>query len=123
MFFGNLTTGRRDYGGGGNSVRGLYCGGASSHPRVNTIDFISIASNGNATYFGDLTVAGRSTKCCDNQVRTVIVGKGASPVSINTIDYVTISSTGSAADFGSDFYAAMGNCAATSDSHGGLGGY
>ena len=123
VFFGNLTTGRRDYGGGGNSVRGLYCGGASSHPRVNTIDFISIASNGNATYFGDLTVPARSTNCCDNQVRTVIVGKGASPVSNNIIDYVTISSTGTAADFGNDIFVAMHNTAGTSDSHGGLGGY
>ena len=39
-----------------NSNRGLFMGGATPS-KVNTVDFITIASTGDATDFGDLTTA------------------------------------------------------------------
>ena len=116
--FGDLTFGRRDYGGGGNSVRGLYCGGAPG-PNTTMIEYITIASEGNGTVFGDLTVSSRSTNCCDSQTRTVIIGRSGP---LNTIDFVTIATTGNAVDFGDDILAIL-NVGGSSDSHGGLGGF
>ena len=86
------------------------------------IDFITIASNGNATFFGDLTQEKRSTNCCDSQTRTVIVGSSNASGRTNVIDFITIATTGDAVDFGDDFDN-MCNMGTTSDSHGGLGGY
>ena len=40
----------------------------------------------------------------------------------NIMDYITIQTSGNAADFG-DLCQASANCSATSDSHGGLGGF
>ena len=43
-----------------SSTRGLNVGGQQSPALTNTIEYVTIASTGNATNFGDLTVA-RST--------------------------------------------------------------
>ena len=40
------------------STRGLFAGGYGSGLQRNTLDFVTIASTGNASDFGDLTVAG-----------------------------------------------------------------
>ena len=39
-----------------SSIRGLFAGG-STPSNINTIEFVTIATTGNATDFGDLTVA------------------------------------------------------------------
>ena len=86
------------------------------------IDFVTMASAGNATDFGDITVGRYAAASSSNGIRGVFMGGYMSPgASTNTIDFVSIATTGNALDFGdltqgSTFGAGSG----TSDSHGGL---
>ena len=61
--FGDLTVARRNLAGCTNRIRGTFLGGntqpSGSGNNVNTIDYITITSTGNATDFGDLTVVRR----------------------------------------------------------------
>ena len=124
--FGELVEGRRAQGGCSNSVRGLsmggYDGSGSPYARSTTIDYVTIASTGDATYFGDLTIKRANTSSAASAVRGVCAG-GETPTSVNTIDYVLIATTGNAMDFGDLSEASWDQCAAVSDSHGGLGGF
>ena len=70
------------------------------NPTRDTIDFVTIASTGNATDFGNLTVGRRGASAIANSTRSVFAGGFGSPTRVDTIDYVTIQSTGDAADFG-----------------------
>ena len=107
--------------GGGNAVRGVFSGGylgGSTHK--NTIDYVTLASEGNAIDFGDRTFSGSYSSAASNSVRVVNVG-GFTPSYLNTEEFITIATTGNAQDFGDS---AVGSAAgAVSDSHGGLGGY
>lgn len=102
--FGVLTVnGRSDLGGASNETRGLFFAGynAQTGPGfVNVIDYITIASTGNAIDFGDTasTVAGLAA--CSSTTRAVYAGgyQGSSP--FTAIGYVTIASTGNAISFG-----------------------
>ena len=123
--FGTLTQGRVSGGGSGNSVRGLFSGGYAPGPGANgqnTIDYITLASGGNAIDFGDRTVLGGYVTSTSTSTRSITVGERApGGTSTNCIDYVTIMTTGNATDFGdahSDW--AIGTLG---DSHGGLGGF
>ena len=74
--FGDLSVVRISTDGASSNTRGLFMGGynasfgASQTYRTNTIDYITIASTGNATDFGDLTNHGtgggtsNGTKVC-----------------------------------------------------------
>lgn len=65
----------------------------------NIIDYITIASTGNATDFGDTTRSGAANQAsgaCASSTRGVMGGG----INVNTMDYVTIASTGNAQDFG-----------------------
>jgi len=61
--FGDLTVARRNLAGCTNRIRGTFCGGhpqgSGSGNNVNTIDFITIATTGDAQDFGDLTLIRR----------------------------------------------------------------
>ena len=61
--FGDLSVAKRNMAGNSNSIRGTFSGGhtASSGTgnNLNVIEFISIASTGDATDFGDLVLARR----------------------------------------------------------------
>ena len=107
-------------GGASNSTRAIFGGGNSgSSPNFqNVIDYITIASTGDATDFGDLTVARANLASMSNSIRGVFTG-GATPGNNDNIDFVTIASTGDAADFG-DLIAAIQSVSGCSDSHGGL---
>ena len=52
--FGDLSQARALISGTSNSLRGIFAAGIAPS-RVNTIDFITIASTGNAADFGDMT--------------------------------------------------------------------
>ena len=85
-------------------TRGVFCGGRNETPAPSTqqeeMDYVTIASTGNALDFGDLTVArGRVGSVCSS-VRGVVGGGEGSPANSNVIDYITIASTGNAVDFG-----------------------
>ena len=74
--------------------RGVFGGG---DPSGSLIDYVTIATTGNATIFGNLTVARRYLAACSNSERGVF--GGGSP-SGSRIDYVTIATTGDAINFG-----------------------
>ena len=108
--FGNLGAGRIGYC-VGSSTRTLIGGGLSTvgswpsgNTRVNTVEYITTASPGNATDFGDLTQAKSHLSAASNGTRGLYFGgyvQGASPTYENAvIDYLTIDTTGNAADFG-----------------------
>ena len=63
---------------------------------VNVIDYVTIASVGNATDFGDLTTSDNYRGGTSNGTRGVIGGGHQA----DEIDYFTISSAGNATDFG-----------------------
>ena len=63
------------------------------------IDYVTIASQGNAINFGDQTVAASFRGGFSNQIRCGAMG-GETPSASDVIDYVTIASTGDAIDFG-----------------------
>lgn len=79
------------------SARGLF-GGGRTPTYVNTIDYITISSTGNALDFGDLIQSRGLNAACSSNIRGVF-GGGYQPNS-NTVDYVTITSTSNAQDFG-----------------------
>jgi hypothetical protein len=74
--------------------RGVFGGGSTSNT---TIDYITIATLGNATDFGDLTVGRNYLSGMDNATRGVFAGGGSNT---NVMDYITILTTGNATDFG-----------------------
>ena len=83
----------------GTGSRGV-AGGGNDGSYVNTIDYWTIPTLGNAQDFGDRTVD-LYAEACASSTRALFGGG----VYTNTIDYVTFSSTGNAADFGDLSYA------------------
>ena len=84
----------------GGRGRGIFGGGrlGSNSSLMNNIEYITIATTGDANDFGDLTVARRRVAGASSPTRGVFAG-GYSPDK-NEIDYITISATGNAFDFG-----------------------
>ena len=107
-------------GGTGNSTRGIFAGGYTPIHR-NTIDYVTIASTGNATDFGDSTWSGAYKAGVSDQTR-VCFGGGFTPSLVKTIDYIQTATTGNAMSFGDLTEVGNAPCG-VSDSHGGLGGY
>ena len=101
--FGDLSADIYAVGTTASSTRGVVFGGYGGSPHSaasDEIQFVTIASQGNATDFGNLTV-GRSAPCVSgSQTRAVIACGALTPGVSNVIDYVTIASTGNAQDFG-----------------------
>ena len=103
--FGDLTVaGRQSVGGASSSTRGLIFGGLSgSDPYTyhNIIDFVTIATTGNAQDFGDLTTTLMAGSSCANSTRALYCGGYSTPGNpINNIEYVTIATKGNSIDFG-----------------------
>ena len=105
---GNLTSSRWLMGGGcSDSTRAIFTGGSGfpSNTVVNTLDYITMASGGDAVDFGDQTTGRRMQASVNSSTRGVWAG-GYSPFDgTNLIDFVTISSTGDALDFGDQTHA------------------
>ena len=99
---------------GGTGHRGLF-GGGYAPTDVNTIDYITVSTLGNAQNFGDLTVRRRAGGAVSSSTRAIWwAGRQIGLTPSNTIDFVTISSTGDAVDFGDNatrnqFGVAVGN--------------
>jgi len=79
-------------------VRGFFMGGGEP-AEVNRIEFVNIATAGNAADFGDLTKARMENSALSNRTRALTAGDSV-PGSDDTIDVFTMSSTGNASDFG-----------------------
>lgn len=101
--FGDRTYGAEEVGGNiQNTTRGIFFGGnagGSGGGRRDSIDFITIASTGNATDFGDLTVICAEGYGCSSPTRGVRSGGGNNQAT-NTLEFVTIASAGDGTDFG-----------------------
>ena len=101
--FGDLTNSRLTHGNGVSSpTRGIWGGGAIYNPNattVNTVDYITIATTGNAADFGDLTHNRKAVAGCANAIRGIWSG-GYTPTYVNTMDYVTLATLGNAIEFG-----------------------
>ena len=108
--FGDLTTKRGEIPGVSNSTRGVFIGGVTelvspySGPTINytnTMDYISIASLGNALDFGDSHSDKSShNSAVGNNTRGVYTVSWNGSTTVNNINYITISTTGNGQDFG-----------------------
>ena len=105
--FGDLTVKRSMGGGSGDTTRGIIMGGGSgdnpSPGEEKSIDFITIATLGDAQDFGDLSNAARTrTGNLSSPTRAVVAGGYVDPSPGNTthIDFVTIQTKSNATDFG-----------------------
>lgn len=76
-------------------------GAAGSYAYMNHIQYITIATTGNATDGGNLTVA-KSSSCAWNDATTAVIMGGITTGggALNNIDYFTMSTSGNASDFG-----------------------
>jgi len=110
--FGDLTMGRRAAGALSSPIRACFAAGYqqpdASGTRTDRIDYVTIASTGDAIDFGNLTQSGWGPAAMSNSVRGVYAGRlsPGSPGFETTIDYITIASTGDAVDFGNLPYSA-----------------
>ena len=107
--FGDLSSpseGRLSFQAVNSSTRGIFSGGRSAPSQpvaLNTIDYITMMSLGNAQDFGDLTQARRYLSPTCNATRGIFAGGYAGPSPLNavtTIDFITMASIGNAQDFG-----------------------
>ena len=82
-------------------ARGLFAGGQSPGNETR-IDYINIASTGNAVIFGELTTAknGLNSGACSSSTRGITFGGNTTPANLNQIRFITISSTGGDSSFG-----------------------
>ena len=109
--FGNLSADIFATGSTASSTRGVVFGGYGGSPHSansDEIQFVTIASQGNAQDFGNLTQGRSYPSTSGNQTRAVMVGGGSPSGNKQVMDYVTIASTGNAVDFG-DMTAATNN--------------
>lgn len=90
---------------GAGGGRGIFAGGAVlGGGIVNTMEYVTIGTTGDAIDFGNLTLARESLAGCSNGTsdRGLFAGgdKSGAPQNQNVIDYITMSSTGNATNFG-----------------------
>jgi len=96
-----LTTARAELAGSGNATYGVFGGGHTS-TQIDTIDFITIDSTGDAEDFGDLTSALSFLSSAGGINLCLFAGgyTGTGDVCSNVIQKVSFDSTGDASDFG-----------------------
>ena len=101
--------------------RGVYGGGYSGAATLNSIEFITISSMGNAQDFGDLITASRHKAGggVSSPTRGVTAG-GFTSSNTNVIEFFTIASTGNTVDFGADLTSSSRNIGQASNSTRGL---
>ena len=120
--FGDLTRASTGAGGSASRTRGLFTNRRTFPSPVNSyfneIDFVTIASTGDAQDFGDSTVTNGYNRALSSETRSL----GLAFSSINTINYVTIASTGDAVDFGDQSGVLEGGAACASSTRGVLAG-
>ena len=105
--FGDLDTVHRRFSGGGHSseTRGIITGGSGDSPgETNVIQFVTIASIGNATDFGDLLNPKDNMMSKNGSSTRMLIcgGRDYTPSATvtNVIEFLTIATTGNSADFG-----------------------
>ena len=109
----------------GSNTRGIFGGGYARNPTavsLKTLQYVTMASFGNAIDFGNLVNNMTYASAGGNAVRGVFNGSDGPPYVNTNINYVSVTSLGDAQDFG-DLAIKTGYSGAVSDSHGGLGGF
>ena len=102
--FGNLTNAVADSGSHEGDPRGIFTGGyahqGGSSGSHKNIDYLTIASTGNASDFGDLNGNGRQSFAgCGSTIRAWFCG-GWTGARMNDMQYITVASTGNGTDAG-----------------------
>ena len=83
----------------GIAGRGLYALGWSGSGYINNIDFVTIATTGNAQDFGDLTIFKGFVAAAGSKTRAVF-SRSYNGSGNNVMDFVEIATQGDATDFG-----------------------
>ena len=122
--FGDLTLAAENIGACSSPTRGVYIMGYGSYTSPseasdwrNVLDYITIATKGNAIDFGEKGWKGYATGACASNTRGVFAGGYApspNPGRTNIIEYVTFASLGDSTNFG-DLTAAMMEMSGTSN--------
>lgn len=115
--FGDLTIQKGYISAVTNSTRAVFGSGgyvqSATFYMVNVLDYVTIASTGNATDFGDMAQGTYQGTSCSNSTRGLFAGGSIFGGSLtNVISYITIASSGNSTDFG-DLSAAkrsLGGC-------------
>ena len=85
----------------------------------NIIEFVTIASTGNAIDFGDLNTAKGGCAAMASSTRALWAG-GETPTPQDAIDFVEIATTGNGVDFGDISSSTKTLAGGLSNGHGGL---
>ena len=101
--------------------RGVFGGGDNGSVEVSTIEYITIATTGNASYFGSLTGEYQAVFACSSSIRGIFGASYDSGV-VNIIDYITIATTGNATDFGDLTQSRAYHASSSSSTRGVFGG-
>ena len=102
-FGGDLSVARNELGAVSSATRGIFCGGGapSGTGPKSIMDFVTIASKGDAVTFGNLQqTKGQLGGGVSDGVRGVVAGGYGNPLHKKEIDYMTIASEGNAIIFG-----------------------
>ena len=101
--FGDLSLARSYPAGASNTTRGIIAAGSvapAPGSQTKSIEFVTMASTGDASEFGDLTLARTYMSGAGCQSTTRGIFAGGHPMNTNLIDFVLFSAGGTATDFG-----------------------
>ena len=99
--FGDLTVARKSMGAGSTGTRAVWMAGDTYSPiTTNRIDYITIATTGNATTFGNVATQRRNAASMSNDTRMILGGGDNGGGRFNNIEYITMASTGNGTSFG-----------------------
>ena len=115
VFFGDLVSATRGAVSASDQTRGILFSGWDGASYIQKVDYVTMASFGNAVEFGDMDLPGYGASG-GNMTRALYFRN-------NEIQYVEIQSQGNAVDFGDIGYNASIQALGLQDSHGGLGGF
>ena len=117
--FGDLVEPQSLFAGASSSTRGVFGGGRNNTPSENTLhntmQFITIASTGDAQDFGDLQALRYGHTGFSSPTRGIYAGGYLTPGQTATIDYFTIATLGNSLDFG-DLTTNNGYCGSVTNS-------
>ena len=113
-----MTTDRNGTGALSNATRGVW-GGGETPSSVDTMDYVTLATLGNAIDFGNSTWTGAYKSGASSPTRGTWSGGRTPGNRQNLIDFSQIMSTGNAIDFG-DLFGKQDGAGGCSNGHGGL---
>lgn len=105
-----------------SSTRAVFAIGAISGATGNVLQYVTIATTGNALDFGDLSGVVNALAGMSSSVKGFFAGgdtNGSAATAKNVIDVITIATTGNSTDFG-DLLAAYNNVNGCSNANGGV---